>query len=419
MSYFDLANSTMKFDDGRPVPAELAEFLEMDITGLNEDDDDASVDVQAELADLVAASVKSNRRPHSGSTTQASIHRRPTTLSSSSRVSGGIVRRLFGNRRSRQLMAIIAIAFLVLFLAIPSSTSGSKLASNQVQSKDIPESARYQCPVKQKVNTNGLRTQSNSVASQTDFDAFVKTYRDREMDHWGHSYIELKKSMAEWKSSKFAPFLSKNSTIYDASLGVGLNLILTLEVLKESAGLSNIVVCGSDVQKSKVDAARYITKQLLPDFKGRYGKFCQADSTLLHEFVPENSFDVVYAGRIPPLANPLNLKGKQDDLDRQYNALCSGASSKQNQEKLKQEQARQIEWYTTWVHEMLRIAKPGAPVILEQVSLPLCEAHYDFGGVPIQFWNSSLTGPIQPGSVVTETSKLIKERYHVFMRKKK
>ena len=70
---------------------------------------------------------------------------------------------------------------------------------------------------------------------------------------------------------------------------------------------------------------------------------------------------------------------------------------------------------------MLRIAKPGAPVIVEHVSLPLCDSEFDFGGVPMTFWNTtaSWTSRIKLGSVVIKPDKLATDRYHVFLRKKK
>ena len=34
---------------------------------------------------------------------------------------------------------------------------------------------------------------------------------------------------------------------------------------------------------------------------------------------------------------------------------------------------RQRDWYGKWVEEMARIAKPGVPVIVEQVSAPYCD----------------------------------------------
>jgi len=410
-------------EDGRTMPAELAEFLQMDVNGAglseNDDDDDDSYDERAELADLVAASVKSSRRPHSQGPAQAALHRRTAALTSASKGSGGIIRRLFGNRKSRQLMAVITLAFFILFLLIPSSSRSAKDASGLLlQAKGVPSSARFKCPAKIKLNYDALRTNATSMVDKKNFGSFIATFRDREMDHWGHTYSQVKKALTGWKSTKFAPYLSNNSTIYDASLGVGLNLIMTLELLKESNSLSNIIVCGNDVQKQKVDTAHALMDQLLPSVRGRYGRFCQADSTALHEFLPENSFDLVFASRIPPLANPLKFGGKQSDLDRKYHALCS-SSAKRNSKQLKLAQDLQAEWYTKWITEMIRIAKPGSPVIVEQVSYPLCEAQFDFGGLPLSFWNSStFTNLIQPGSLTMEMSKLFRKRYHVFMLKR-
>jgi hypothetical protein len=39
-------------------------------------------------------------------------------------------------------------------------------------------------------------------------------------------------------------------------------------------------------------------------------------------------------------------------------------------------QEAQNDWYGQWIAEMARIAKPGVPVIIEQVSSPYCHASF-------------------------------------------
>ena len=64
---------------------------------------------------------------------------------------------------------------------------------------------------------------------------------------------------------------------------------------------------------------------------------------------------------------------------------------------------------------MIRIAKPGAPIIVEQVSYPFCEAQFDWGGVGQDFWAS--VENIDPSTIEFEDDRLFRKRYHVFMRK--
>ena len=42
-------------------------------------------------------------------------------------------------------------------------------------------------------------------------------------------------------------------------------------------------------------------------------------------------------------------------------------------------QRRQEDFYAAWVSEMIRIAKPGKPVVVEHVSQPKCDDREDWG----------------------------------------
>jgi len=69
---------------------------------------------------------------------------------------------------------------------------------------------------------------------------------------------------------------------------------------------------------------------------------------------------------------------------------------------------------------MVRIAKPGAPVIVEQVSRPYCTDIDDWGGVPRSFFSTGITTygwDVDPSSITIEADKVFGHRYHVFMRR--
>jgi len=70
---------------------------------------------------------------------------------------------------------------------------------------------------------------------------------------------------------------------------------------------------------------------------------------------------------------------------------------------------------------MIRIAKPGAPVIIEQVSYPFCKAKFDWGGVNQKFWTDyaieQYGWDVDRNSMEFEDDRLFRKRYHVFMRK--
>ena len=85
-------------------------------------------------------------------------------------------------------------------------------------------------------------------------------------------------------------------------------------------------------------------------------------------------------------------------------------------------QQNQDDWYGTWVAEMARIAKPGVPVIVEQVSQRYCDAFFDWGGVNRDFWyaaakNNTYNWNVDPDSIVIEEDTIFRQRYHVFMLK--
>ena len=187
--------------------------------------------------------------------------------------------------------------------------------------------------------------------------------------------------------------LKSNDILYESASGIGMNLYMTLEILQQVSGITNITIYGNDYVSRSVQISNDIFSNdgkrddhLLPSSFGQLGSICEADSTQL-DFVPSNSFDLVYTGYISPLFDPLHLnQSTTDETFVQYNAYCEQQQQQQQQKdtvdatlQINQtttlslaEQAQQIQndWYGKWVGEMIRIAKPGAPIIVEQVSYP-------------------------------------------------
>jgi len=84
---------------------------------------------------------------------------------------------------------------------------------------------------------------------------------------------------------------------------------------------------------------------------------------------------------------------------------------------------RQRDWYGNWVSEMARIAKPGVPVIIEQISVPYCTVMTDWDGVEKDFWytaakENTYNWNIDPDSIEMMDDTIFPYRYHVFMLKK-
>jgi hypothetical protein len=71
--------------------------------------------------------------------------------------------------------------------------------------------------------------------------------------------------------------------------------------------------------------------------------------------------------------------------------LCEDKDSNWQTTKLNEmAQLKSEDWYALWVGEMIRIAKPGAPVIVEQVQEPFCKppktSYPGEGGVAKSWW---------------------------------
>jgi hypothetical protein len=121
------------------------------------------------------------------------------------------------------------------------------------------------------------------------------------------------------------------------------------------------------------------------------------------------------------LLDPLHFDlGYYEDRDK-YKALCSANETDWKAVKLRDTaQQRQEDWMALWVTEMVRIAKPGAPVIIESLSPPFCFKMYDYGGFSKEFWPRAIDKygwDVIPSSLVFADDSRYAERYHVALRK--
>jgi hypothetical protein len=121
------------------------------------------------------------------------------------------------------------------------------------------------------------------------------------------------------------------------------------------------------------------------------------------------------------LIDPLQFELEYEPTRMRYSDLCAANATQWEAVKLNEmAQERQEDWMALWVTEMLRIAKPGAPVIVESLSLPLCDVLSDYGGLSKDFWAQAIDKygwDVNPASIVFGDDVSYEQRYHVALRK--
>ncbi|CAB9523231.1 expressed unknown protein [Seminavis robusta] len=256
---------------------------------------------------------------------------------------------------------------------------------------------------------------------QENFTGFLETFQTRTYDYSRHSYLYYKAGMHHWKSTRFHPYLQNGSSIYQHDCGFGLNFIMTLATMAEEQVFHNLTFYGDTLVPQQANLTNRILQALLPRFNATLGGIC-ATNTL--DFVPSDSFDLVYASGLDPLLDPLNfnlpVESYRDTYDY-YSEICRLDTWKD--QKLREiAQQRQNDWFGAKVHQLLRIAKPGAPIILELVSHPFCEKPFTLGGVSQDFWTRRDTHEryhwdVDLDSIDMVRDRIYGQRYHVFLRK--
>ncbi len=241
-------------------------------------------------------------------------------------------------------------------------------------------------------------------------------------DGWSRGYDDIKKFKTPWITTMFGS-LKDGDTIFESACGRGLNLLMTAELLKEELDIKNLNVYGIEYVQSSVEIANQVLSIALPPLGSKLGsQICRADATNLF-FIPDESFDLVYTGYIDPLTDPLSIE-KHIGRDLEFEDLCDVSHPEENwaKSKLAQlDQKMQEDWYSSWVKELIRIAKRGKPVIVEEVSLPLCDNWGDWGGVKEEWWHEAVSRygwDVDPESIrIEKQSRGDKGRYDVFMKK--
>ncbi|KAL3912804.1 MAG: hypothetical protein SGARI_000967 [Bacillariaceae sp.] len=214
-----------------------------------------------------------------------------------------------------------------------------------------------------------------------------------------------------------------------------------------------ITVFGSDFDAANVATTSALLQQKLEEYNDdgnnsppfSVGSICQAKPTNLSH-VPSNTFDAVFASHLRLLRDPLELDKDGDDdsiptleMEERHRQICEIVSNKKADKDVNEVwmanelyaivRQRQDEYVGQWVAEMVRTAKPGAPIVLEQVSsTSFCDAIVDYtnkesGGVDHDFWKrnaerNTYGWNVDPTSVVIQDDQIDATRYHVVMLKK-
>ncbi|KAI2500069.1 hypothetical protein MHU86_14396 [Fragilaria crotonensis] len=308
---------------------------------------------------------------------------------------------------------VFLVGFLVLYHRRPATTT-SKILVN------------YECPVtireapnfdEKTFDADYVKDQVNNTQNVTDW---LQNFREEAYDGWGQSYDEVKNGMLDFKQKYFPPNIKNGQSLYESACGIGLNLYMTLEILRD-AGITSLEVYGNEYLPFSTEKANVLFDHVAPG-ASKKGRICVGDSSNL-SYVPSNSFDLVYTGYISSLLDPLELKlDSGEENTAAYQKLCQEAEVEENWKEKKlvmMAQEKQNNFYGKWVSEMVRIAKPGSAVIVEQVSYPICEELWDWGGVNREWWLPSIENygwDVDPASLVFENDTIF-DRYHVFLRK--
>jgi hypothetical protein len=238
----------------------------------------------------------------------------------------------------------------------------------------------FSCPLSVAIPLNDIEMEwyegeDTYIHKKWDKDA-VDELKSRVIDGWSRNYNILKKTKGKFVIDHFSE-LKPGDKIFESACGVGLNLFMKAELLKERKGIHGLEFYGIEYRQVAADQAFDFLSQMLPSLGSKLGSICKADATDL-SFIPDEYFDLAYTGYIDPLEDPLKIEEKSNKKIESHK-LC-----KEKTWDLKLlsdlDQREQERWYTAWVIELIRITKKGKPVIIEEISLPLCEDTNDWGG---------------------------------------
>jgi hypothetical protein len=258
-------------------------------------------------------------------------------------------------------------------------------------------------------------------------ESFIDKYRNSTYDAWGFTYEQVLEGMRSWKEQHVVPNVQSGDDVYESACGIGLNLVMTAELL-HAHGIDNVRLFGNEVLPESADLANLVLPALLPPFGSPNSMVCAGDSTNLSH-VPTGSMDLVFCGYMSELYDPLGFYDNSTYIDeneslRRHRNLCRAPedSDWRSRTLLKVAMGRLDAWHRAWVGEMIRIAKPGKAVIVEQVRDGQCRGYLSsFTGISQEWWPSAIERfgwDVDVDSLRFQADTLFHNRYHVFMRKK-
>jgi ubiquinone/menaquinone biosynthesis C-methylase UbiE len=310
-------------------------------------------------------------------------------------------------------------SFVVFFLIL------AVLSNNGIPLETAASDPLYECPKeppKEALNYDEKIYKENYVHPNADLtrnmSEFLATFRDSLYDSWWVPYTDFKYHIRAWKSKHFAENLNPGDSIYESACGLGLNLLMTMEILAETKGaesIENIHLYGNDFLSESAISAQTFLDQALPNGVRRES-ICTGDSANL-SFVPANAFDLVYTGYISP------RQYRETSSKSKHLNACEDPGSEASALRNQMQRAEE-DWYATWVGEMIRIAKPGRVVIVESISPPLCDnsCSSNYGGVAREWWPRAIEEydwDVDPKSLVMMNDTMWRYcgRYHLLMRR--
>jgi hypothetical protein len=257
---------------------------------------------------------------------------------------------------------------------------------------------------------------------------------------------EVLEGMRHWKTTRVVPNVKNGDKIYESACGIGLNLIMTMEILNQH-GIADVSLHGNvsrlfsavafaithflpihnqEYLADSAELADRVLDELAPTFGGHKGSVCQADSTNL-QHIPDNTFDLAFTGYLTTLYDPLDWNQTGEENKRRNSELCTfnmtnSSRDYQLYKLLEIAQERQGAWVGKWVGEMVRIAKPGKAVLIAQERESVCRNSPNFMGLSREWWKTAIIKygwDVDPDSLDFEDDVIFTRqvRYHVFMRK--
>ena len=243
---------------------------------------------------------------------------------------------------------------------------------------------------------------------------------------WSKTYDQVKAKIQDWKAKQFIPYLQNGDSIFESGCaGNGMNLYITLSIVKKNGGLTDLNVYGNAQAQQEMDETLALVKDhpILP--KHQATTICTGNPMMLTEYIPDESFDLVFTGFVDVMWVMENDNDDESLSLLQSSNVETTCAQTTRADKL---QTRTEQIYKQWVSEMIRVAKPGARIVVENVSPPLCSADWEeqnnsnqAGGVSPEWWHTAIQNDdfsIDETSLSFVNSQLFVKDYHVAMTKK-